>query len=351
MIGLVAAPNPLWYFARSAGFISLAMLTASASLGILLSMRRRSRTWPLFVTDGLHRHLTLVFFVFLVLHVVTVLYDPFTRFRLVDVVVPFLSPYRRTWMGLGILAAELSLALAISGWLRDRIGYRAFRALHYATYAIFPLALVHGLATGTDTRGGWGLALYVAFGLAVGVPMVMRLLQNAPAWAGLRVPGMVAASFGLVVLVGWLTHGPLAPGWVRAAGTPEALLSPSPGPTASPLAPTPLALAQPFTDTVTGSISKSTEVEFSASGSAEGAVPLTWSLHALVPSGQQINGTLEISREGTSICSATLTRLTEQGFVATCSPANSQGSIVLLLSLQQAATGSALTGQLQVSGG
>ena len=355
MIGLVAAPSPLWFFARSAGFISLAMLTASASLGILVSMRRRSRTWPLFVTDELHRYMTLVFFAFLVLHIVTVLYDPFTRFRPVDVLVPFLSPYRRAWMGLGILAAELSLALAVSGWLRGRIGYRTFRALHYATYAIFPLALIHGLATGSDTRNGWGLAIYLAAGLAVAVPMVSRLLHNLPAWAGLRVPGMVAGALGLLLLVGWLAQGPLAPGWVRASGTPDALLSLSPGPVSSPSTPapppTPLALAQPFIDNVTGTVSKSTEVEFAASGAADGTVALTWSLHAVVPRGQQVAGTLDISRDGTPICSATLTRLTEQGFIASCAPANSQGRITFLLSLQQASTGSALTGQLQVSGG
>ena len=122
-----AAPSPLWFFARSAGFLTLALLTITVCLGVVVSMRRRSRTWPLFVTDELHRYTVLVFFTFLVVHVATVLLDPFTNFGLQDVLVPFLSAYRRIWMGLGVLAADLALALAIAGWLRRWTGYPIFR--------------------------------------------------------------------------------------------------------------------------------------------------------------------------------------------------------------------------------
>jgi sulfoxide reductase heme-binding subunit YedZ len=347
MIAFAAPPSPVWFFARSAGFISLVLLTISVSLGILFSLRRRSRTWPLFVTDELHRYATLVFFVFLVLHITTVLLDPFTKFNIIDVVVPFLSPYRRVWMGLGILAAELALALAISGWVRGHLGYRVFRILHYATYVILPLALVHGLATGSDTKSGWGLAVYVGCVLCVGGLTVVRLGENAPSWRPIRFPALAAGAAGIAVLVLWVADGPLASRWVQASGTPESLLTPAPTPSPSP--PPTLALAQPFVDNVTGTVATSSSTELSASGSAEGTVPLTWVLHVLANQDQSIGGTLDVKKDGASICSATVSRLTDQGFVATCTPANATGTITLLLTLQQGSA-SQVSGQLQVSG-
>ena len=347
MIAFVTPPSPVWFFARSAGFISLVLLTISVSLGILFSLRRRSRTWPLFVTDQLHSYATLVFFVFLGLHITTVLLDPFTKFNVTDVLVPFLSPYRRVWMGIGILAAELALALAISGWVRSYLGYRVFRVLHYATYVILPLALVHGLATGSDTKSGWGLAVYVGCVLCVGGLTVVRLRENAPSWRPIRFPALAAGAAGMGVLVLWVANGPLASEWVKASGTPASLLSPAPTPSTSPL-PT-LALAQPFVDNVTGTVATSSSTEFSASGSAVGTVPLTWVLHVLANQDQSIGGTLDVKKDGASICSATVSRLTDQGFVATCTPANATGTITLLLTLQQGSA-SQVSGQLQVSG-
>ena len=43
---------------------------------------------------------------------------------------------------------------------RRRIGARAWRRLHWLTYAVFGLATVHGLAAGTDSGRPWALALY-----------------------------------------------------------------------------------------------------------------------------------------------------------------------------------------------
>jgi methionine sulfoxide reductase heme-binding subunit len=132
---LTQTPSALWFFARAAGFVSLVLLSTTVALGIALTLRWRSPGWPTFVSDGLHRYLGIVFFVFLGVHVVTLLLDPFTKFSLGDVLVPFKSSYRPLWMGLGVCAAELAFALALSVHLRKWIGYRAWRILHYGTYA------------------------------------------------------------------------------------------------------------------------------------------------------------------------------------------------------------------------
>jgi predicted ferric reductase len=177
-IALVAPPSPLWYFGRAAGFVTLLLLTASVGLGIVVSRRGRSPKWPLFVTDGLHRYLSLVFLVFLAVHVVTIWLDPFTAFSPADVLIPLASTYRPLSMALGIAAAELGLAIWLSAYLQRWIGYRAWRAIHFLTYLVFPMALIHGIATGTDTGSAWSLAIYLGCAGAVGTLAWLRVADT-----------------------------------------------------------------------------------------------------------------------------------------------------------------------------
>ncbi|MGI8609656.1 MAG: ferric reductase-like transmembrane domain-containing protein [Candidatus Dormibacteria bacterium] len=175
MLSLTQTPSVLWYFARAGGFVSLLLLSATVCAGVAMSLRWRSPRWPAFVTEGLHRYLSTVMLVFISIHVMTLLLDPFAKFSVQDVLVPLASSYRTFWMGLGICAAELTVAFALSVHLRKAIGYRLWRLVHYGTYGLFPLALLHGLGTGTDTRTGWGLALY----LLAGVPVLALVLMRA----------------------------------------------------------------------------------------------------------------------------------------------------------------------------
>jgi len=342
---LVAAPSPVWFFARAAGFVSLLVLTISVCLGILLTMRVRSRSWPLFLSDELHGYTALVFFVFVVLHVVTVLVDPFTRFGLSDVLVPFATSYRRVWMGLGVLAFELALAMGLSVYIRRFIGYRAWRVMHYGSYVILPLALVHGMATGTDTNSSWGIAIYGVCLVAVVVLLVLRLAQSS---APVRAPLGAALALGLLVLGSWLATGPLRPGWARAAGTPRLLSAagtPSPG-----TSPSPLALARPFTDRATGSPQAQGENRgaLRASGRAAGEVDLRWSLDLTQDAVGGGSGTLTVATaDGATICTATIVKVGDGGIEATCVPPGAQGSLDFLLRLRQREDGF-LSGSLSV---
>jgi methionine sulfoxide reductase heme-binding subunit len=167
MVALTQAPSVLWHLARAAGFVSLLLLAATVCVGVALSLRLRTPRWPTFVTEGLHRYLSTVLLVFLTIHVGTLLLDPFAKFSVQDVLIPFVSTYRTFWMALGICAAELVVAFALSIYIRRLIGYRAWRVLHYGTYALFPLSLLHGIGTGTDTHSWWGAAIYIVAGLPV----------------------------------------------------------------------------------------------------------------------------------------------------------------------------------------
>ena len=191
VIALTQQPSALWYFARASGLVSLLLLAATVALGLVLAMRWRNTAFPSFLSEGLHRYLTTVVYVFVGIHVVTLWLDPFAKFSLADVLVPFVSSYRTFWMGLGICALEISLALGLSVYIRGLIGFRAWRVLHYGTYLTYPVALLHGLFTGTDTSAWWAIAIYAVSGLLVaglGVARATDLLTP-----GRPAPGPAAA--------------------------------------------------------------------------------------------------------------------------------------------------------------
>ena len=101
---------------------------------------------------------------------------------LVGLLIPGLSPYRPLATGLGVLAGELMLLVYVSFSLRRRIGARAWRRLHYVTFAVFAVATVHGLAAGTDR---WAFGLYASSVAAVAGMTAWRVITkggttNAP---------------------------------------------------------------------------------------------------------------------------------------------------------------------------
>src|SRR6266480_5771930 len=96
----------LWYATRGAGVVSLILLTGVVVLGIVSAMRWQTAAWPRFLTTGLHRNLALATLVFLAIHIVTAVVDPFTALGWQAAVIPFSSSYRRLWLGLGVVRSE-----------------------------------------------------------------------------------------------------------------------------------------------------------------------------------------------------------------------------------------------------
>ena len=157
----------LWYTARGAGVVSLLLLSAVVVLGLLSRLRVESATWPRFLSVDLHRNLSLLSVAFLAIHIVTAVVDPFTSLGLAPVLLPFVSGYRRVWLGLGTAAFELIVAIVITSLLRRRLGLRAWRGIHWLSYAAWPIAVIHGIGTGTDAFSTWLMGLTVACVAAV----------------------------------------------------------------------------------------------------------------------------------------------------------------------------------------
>ena len=255
-----------WNTARAGGFTAYLLVTISVLLGLALSMRWQVRWWPRLISYELHVWITNLSFVFLGIHIFASWIDPFTRFGLNELLLPFVSHYRPLWMALGIVAMYLSLAVTLSLFIRRQIGYTWWLRLHELSFVVWALATVHGLATGSDTRTLWGIELYIISAVLVCGLLCVRLLQPVtpggkihPVWAAIT-----AASLAIAII--WTAAGPLRPGWndianngngsggvVQAAGSSTATATPTTNATSA--AP----FSQPFTASLQGSMSHQTD--------------------------------------------------------------------------------------------
>jgi methionine sulfoxide reductase heme-binding subunit len=198
-----SGPSLLWYATRATGETALVLLTITVALGIAGVSRLESRHWPRVVTAGLHRNLSLLVVAFVVVHVLTTVLDSFVSISITAAVIPFTSGYRTFWLGLGAIALDLILALVVTSLLRSRLSYRAWRAVHLLAYVSWPVALWHGLGTGTDSKLPWLLALDAGCVLLVAGALLWRVQIMAPGTA--RTAAMlatVAVPVGTIVFVG-----------------------------------------------------------------------------------------------------------------------------------------------------
>jgi sulfoxide reductase heme-binding subunit YedZ len=220
----LTAQQATWYLTRSTGAVCLLLLTAAVVLGIVEVLRVSSPAWPRFAIDLLHRDVSLLAFAFLVVHVLTTLLNTFTSIGPLEAIVPFVSGYRSLWLGLGAIAFDLLIAVMLTSLLRKRISYPTFKVVHWLVYASWPVAVLHGMGTGSDTNGAWMLIVDAICVLAVFAACAWRVHGSLRADPATNRLAIVAGVVLLGALGLWLARGPLASEWARRSGTPRVLL-------------------------------------------------------------------------------------------------------------------------------
>jgi len=173
----------LWFAARGAGIVSLLLATAVVCLGLLTAVRFERSGWPRFLTVELHRSIALISVIFVAIHVVAAVLDPFTSLGILAAIVPLASSYRPLDVAFGIISVYLVLAVLLSSLIRDRLNQRAWRAIHWLAYAAWPMAVLHSITAGSDAFAPWMLAL-----VAVCVVTVIGVLiwRWSVVWPGRR---------------------------------------------------------------------------------------------------------------------------------------------------------------------
>ena len=176
---MLATSSPtLWYATRATGIVSLVLLTLALVFGILTAGRARSRSWPAVAQSDLHKRVSVLAMVFLSIHVLTAVLDTYVHLGWASIVVPFSSSYEPLWTGLGAVALDLMLAVALSSALRQRISARTWRGIHWLAYGSWPLAMAHALGEGTDGLKLWMDVLAALCTVAVGAALGWRIVEH-----------------------------------------------------------------------------------------------------------------------------------------------------------------------------
>jgi methionine sulfoxide reductase heme-binding subunit len=157
----------------------------------------------------------------LALHVVVSILDDYVKITVQESLVPFIGTYRPVWMGLGTVSSDLIIALIITSLLRQRIGYETWRAVHWTSYACWPLGIVHALGTGSDTRKAWSIWFTVACVVLVLLAFAWRIVEGWPRRALLRTSAVLVTACAVAVVFTWAKQGPFAPGWSKRSGTTQ----------------------------------------------------------------------------------------------------------------------------------
>jgi methionine sulfoxide reductase heme-binding subunit len=192
-----------WYAARAAGIAAWVVLSAVVAFGLALAGRAGRPHQPRSAVTDVHRFGGILAGVFVVTHIVTIAIDAWLPFSLSELLIPFTARYRPLFTGLGVMAAELMLAIGITNRLRRTIPYAVWRRVHYLTLVVWMLATVHLLGAGTDRSAPW---LYVPVAITAGG--ILGLL----CWR-VRLPRVAAAGVGVTaaVAIAAVVLGPLRP--------------------------------------------------------------------------------------------------------------------------------------------
>ena len=177
-----------WYVTRAAGLVAYLILWLATVWGIAVSSKIFDPYLNRLFSFDFHQVLSLLGIGFISLHVLVLMADKYLPFSLAQVFVPFLSPYRPLWVGVGVIAFYMILLVSITFYLKSRISRPTFRSIHMISYLAFFMAALHGLTAGTDspllaTQVMYGLTTLVvvfltAYHIFAALPLARQTARN-----------------------------------------------------------------------------------------------------------------------------------------------------------------------------
>jgi sulfoxide reductase heme-binding subunit YedZ len=175
--GAAASTPYLWYLSRGSGVVLLLLFSVVVVLGVATRLGTAPRWLARFSIAELHRTLSLFGVALLALHVITAMLDPYVSIGWLAAIVPFVSHYRALAIGAGTLAVDAAAAVLVTSLVRARLGFRAWRAVHWLAYLAWPAAMVHSLTAGGDLGVWWVAAAECVSAAMVAMAVIARLLS------------------------------------------------------------------------------------------------------------------------------------------------------------------------------
>jgi methionine sulfoxide reductase heme-binding subunit len=178
------AANPfLWYVTRAAATSAYITLSATVILGLFRSLARVSRlrnARALWLLDEIHPYLAVLTLALVVFHLLSLIFDPLIPFSVLNLLLPLDQPYRPLPVDLGVLALYGLVVVWLSSWVKRRIKYTSWRALHYTSFFAFLLVTFHGIFAGSDSAEPWMRLLYMSISAVVTLLILVRIFWPEP---------------------------------------------------------------------------------------------------------------------------------------------------------------------------
>ncbi|HTP06976.1 MAG TPA: hypothetical protein VMP08_01905 [Anaerolineae bacterium] len=149
---LSSEPKAYWYLSRASAMVAYSLLWLSMASGLIIT-NKLARLWPGGpIAFDLHQFTSLLGLAFALFHALILMGDKYINYDLAQVLVPFNSTgYKPVWVGLGQIGFYLLAIVSLSFYVRKRLGNRTWRLIHYFSFLMFALALLHGIFAGTDS--------------------------------------------------------------------------------------------------------------------------------------------------------------------------------------------------------
>jgi len=181
MAGSLAGDSPkiYWYLSRATAFVSLSILWISMALGLGMT-NKMARLWPgAPASFAIHEYTSLLGLAFALFHALVLLGDHYINFTVAQVFMPFSTvDYRPTWVGIGQIGFYVWLIVALSFYIRSSIGQKTWRTLHYLSFALYIMGLLHGLFSGTDSAANWAQWYYWISGGSLLFLLIHRIVNT-----------------------------------------------------------------------------------------------------------------------------------------------------------------------------
>jgi predicted ferric reductase len=171
------SPHAFWYLSRASAGVAYVLVWLSMIFGLLIT-NKLARLWPGGpVAFDLHQYFSLLGLAFALFHALILMGDQYIQYSLIQVLTPFASTaYRPLWVGLGQIGFYLLGIVVLSFYVRRRITPRVWRIVHYISFVVFSLALLHGIKSGTDSTNQLAVSFYWTTGGLLVFFFIYRLL-------------------------------------------------------------------------------------------------------------------------------------------------------------------------------
>jgi predicted ferric reductase len=173
------APKAYWYLSRSSAFVAFALMWLSMLFGLLITSKM-ARMWPGGPTAfDLHQYTSLLGLAFALFHALILMGDKYIAFTLAIIAIPFASTaYKPFDVGLGQIAFYMLIVVSLSFYVKRLITQRGWRLIHFLSFALFALSMLHSIKSGTDSASVVAQGIYWASGISVLFMTLLRILSR-----------------------------------------------------------------------------------------------------------------------------------------------------------------------------